>query len=106
LYCLIFDPRPAGCSGGGCSSPAPSLSASSANVPDTLSVSGCSGTVNWSNGATGGSIYATVAATYMATCTNSGCTVSGSGSVTVSSSGGDRTNTDGQFLLDWYDETI
>ncbi len=101
------DPRPAGCGGGGsCTSPIPTLSASSSTVPSTLSASGCSGTVNWSTGASGNSISVTAAGTYTATCTNSTCTVSGSGSVTVTNSGGSCNYTNGQFLTEWFGNEV
>ena len=103
------DPRPSGCGGSSCSSPIPSLSASSPNVPSTLSANGCNGTVNWSNGSTGSSINVTVAGTYTATCTNAGCSASGNGSITVSNgsnNGGSCSYTEGQFLFTFYGENI
>lgn len=103
------DPRSAGCSGGGgCSSPAPLLSASSANAPSTLTATGCTGTVNWSNGSTGNSIDVTNADTYTATCTNSGCSVSNSSSITIGNGGGGSscTYTEGQLLFNFYGENV
>lgn len=50
----------------------------------TLTASGCTGTVNWSTGASGASITVTptVSTTYTATCTENGCTSTAS-SITV-----------------------
>ncbi|MDF7820199.1 RICIN domain-containing protein [Runella sp. MFBS21] len=82
-----------GC-GGGCTPPgAPSLSANPSTINSgqstTLSASNCSGTVNWSTGATGVSISVspTQTTTYTATCSANGCT-SSNGSVTVNVNGG------------------
>jgi pimeloyl-ACP methyl ester carboxylesterase len=100
------DPRPAGCSGGGCTSPTPTISPSSSTVPSTLTANGCSGTVNWSTGASGNSISVSTAGTYTATCTNSPCTVSGNGSVTVTTSGGGCSYTNGQILTVWFGNEI
>ena len=102
------DPRPSGCDGSGCSSPTPSLSASSPNVPSALNANGCNGTVNWSNGSTGSSINVTVASTYTATCTNAGCSASGNGSITIGNgnNGGSCSYSEGQFLFNWYGENV
>lgn len=81
-------------SGGGCTPPsAPSLSANPSSInsgqSSTLSASNCSGTVNWSTGATGNSLTVspTSTTTYTATCSAGGCS-SGSASVTVTVNGG------------------
>ncbi len=62
----------------GCTNPdAPTIIISSSTLCDaTLSASGCSGTINWSNGGAGGSITVSTktTTTYTATCTVSGCT--------------------------------
>lgn len=52
----------------------------------TLTATGCTGTVNWSNGATGNSITVspTVATTYTATCTVNTCKSAASNAITVS----------------------
>ena len=86
--------------GGGCNSPTPSLSANPSTVPSTLTASGCSGTVSWSTGATGNSIFVSTAGTYTATCTNSGCSTSGNGSVTVSGGGGNPDRTENGIASD------
>ncbi|NBA87971.1 hypothetical protein GVN16_19530 [Emticicia sp. CRIBPO] len=49
----------------------------------TLSASGCSGTVNWSNGSTGSSITVSSSNTYYATCTNSSCGITSGSSNTI-----------------------
>jgi subtilisin family serine protease len=68
--------------------PVPSVSVSPSSIcfgsSATLSATGCTGTVNWSNGSTGSSVSFTPAAgsfTYTATCTLNGC-VSASSSPT------------------------
>lgn len=71
----------------GCTTPdAPSISISSSNLCDaTLTASGCSGTVNWSNGVAGASInvLTKTTTTYTATCTVDGCTSSASNGLIV-----------------------
>ena len=71
----------------GCTTPdAPSVSISSSNLCDaTLTASGCSGTVNWSNGGAGASInvLTKTSTTYTATCTVDGCTSSASNGLIV-----------------------
>jgi hypothetical protein len=71
----------------GCTNPdAPSIAVSASNLCDaTLTASGCSGTVNWSNGGAGGSISVSTKTTtiYTATCTVSGCTSSASSGLTI-----------------------
>ncbi|MFD1819732.1 hypothetical protein ACFSDG_19340, partial [Pseudarcicella hirudinis] len=78
-------------SGGGCSSPAPGLSANPTSISSgqssTLSASGCSGTITWNDGTTGSTKTVSSPGTYTATCTNSGCSTSSPASATVSSSG-------------------
>lgn len=71
----------------GCTPPdVPTISISSSTMCDaTLSASGCSGTINWSNGGAGNSITVSTKTTtiYTATCTVSGCTSSASNTVTI-----------------------
>jgi hypothetical protein len=71
----------------GCTNPdAPTISISSSTLCDaTLSASGCSGTINWSNGGAGGSITVSTktTTTYTATCTVSGCSSSASNALSV-----------------------
>ncbi|WP_428667135.1 M4 family metallopeptidase [Runella sp.] len=82
--------------GGGCNAPgAPTLTASinpiNSGQSSTLTASNCSGTVNWSTGATGSSISVSPSqsTTYTATCTVNGCTGSnGSVTLNVNGSGG------------------
>lgn len=71
----------------GCTNPdAPTIAISSSTLCDaTLSASGCSGTINWSNGGAGGSITVSTktTTTYTATCTVDGCTSSASNALSV-----------------------
>jgi hypothetical protein len=71
----------------GCTNPdAPTIAISSSTLCDaTLSASGCSGTINWSNGGAGGSITVSTktTTTYTATCTVSGCSSSASNALSV-----------------------
>ncbi len=71
----------------GCTNPdAPTISVSSSNLCDaTLTASGCSGTINWSNGGAGNSIIVLTktTTTYIATCTVSGCTSSASNALII-----------------------
>lgn len=67
--------------GGGCNTLAPSLAANPSTInsgqSSTLSASGCSGTVTWSNGLGTGStktVNPGSSTTYTATCTANGCT--------------------------------
>jgi YD repeat-containing protein len=65
---------------------APSISISLSNLCNvTLTASGCSGTVNWSNGEAGSSINVSTkfSSTYSATCTVDGCTSSASNGLIV-----------------------
>ncbi len=79
---------------GGCTPPAaPMLSADPASITagqsSSLTASGCSGTVTWSNGLGTGntkSVSPATTTTYIATCTTNGCT-SGDGSVMVTVQG-------------------
>ncbi|MDQ1086600.1 RICIN domain-containing protein [Siphonobacter sp. SORGH_AS_1065] len=74
---------------GGCATGAPSVSASATSITSgqkvTLSASGCSGTVTWSNGQTGSSLVVRPAASmqYTATCSANGCTSSASATVSI-----------------------
>jgi hypothetical protein len=67
----------------------PALSASATSIlsgqSSTLTATGCTGTVNWSDGATGASrsVSPTATTTYTATCTSAAGCVSSAGSVTV-----------------------
>ena len=85
--------------GGGnpCGNPpgAPSVSANPATVnsgqSNTLSASGCPGSVQWSNGAGSGNsvtVSPSSTTTYTATCTVNGCTSGASNGVTVTVNGG------------------
>ncbi|WP_460473554.1 beta strand repeat-containing protein, partial [Emticicia fontis] len=56
------------------------------NETATLTATGCSGTVNWSNGSTGSSINVNTAGTYTATCSNS-CGTSGTCSPVIITTG-------------------
>ncbi|MEA5427362.1 T9SS type A sorting domain-containing protein [Arcicella lustrica] len=58
----------------------------SSSQKPTLTATGCTGTVTWSNGATGNSITVSpsTATTYTATCTVNGCVSTVSNSITVS----------------------
>jgi Carbohydrate esterase, sialic acid-specific acetylesterase len=94
--CVTWDGIPSNCAnnspcGGSCSSPTPTLSANptsiSAGQTSTLTASGCTGTVSWSNGTTGVTTSVSAVGTYTATCTNSGCTISAAGSVPVGATG-------------------
>lgn len=71
----------------GCTNPdAPSISISSSSLCDiTLTASGCSGIVNWSNGGAGASITVSTktTTTYTATCTVDGCTSLASSGLTI-----------------------
>lgn len=71
----------------GCTTPtAPNISVSNSGICDvTLSASACSGTVNWSNGATGNSISVNTntTTTYTATCTVAGCSSGNSNSIVI-----------------------
>lgn len=71
----------------GCTPPsAPTIAVSTPGLCSlVLSASGCAGTVNWSNGSNGNSIYPDTknSITYTATCTVSGCTSSPSNALTV-----------------------
>ena len=71
----------------GCTNPdAPTIAISSSTLCDaTLSASGCSGTINWSNGGAGGNITVSTktTTTYTATCTVSGCSSSASNALSV-----------------------
>jgi hypothetical protein len=76
----------------GCTNPdAPTITISSSTLCDaTLSASGCSGTINWSNGGAisigaGGNITVSTktTTTYTATCTVSGCSSSASNALSV-----------------------
>ncbi len=89
---LSNSPKTVNCTGGsgGCTPPAsPSISANvtsiNAGQSATLSASGCSGTVNWNNGASGSptTVSPTTTTTYTATCTVSGCVSANSNAVTV-----------------------
>jgi len=51
--------------------------------PVTLTAQGCSGTVNWSNGASGMSVQVNTAGTYTATCTQNGTTSPASNSLII-----------------------
>ena len=55
---------------------------------------------------TGNSISVISAGTYTATCTNPTCTVSGNGSVIVTSSGGSCNYINGQFLTEWFGNEV
>lgn len=91
--------------GGGCSTNAPSISGSGSVCPGQtvqLTASGCSGTVNWNNGASGTAI-SVGAGTYSATCTASGCTSGNSGTITIGTGsncqgGGTNAANLGQFV--------
>ncbi len=77
---------------GGCSTPTPTISpAQGGSVcpgqTTTLTASGCTGTLTWSNGATTTSINVGVG-TYSVTCTANGCTSPSSASVTVTNATG------------------
>ena len=82
--------------GGGCQTPnPPSVSANPTTINSggstQLSATGCSGTVNWSNGAGSGNpvtAYPSGTTTYTATCTVNGCTSGASNGVTVTVNGG------------------
>jgi len=94
-----------GSGGGGCTPPnAPNISASPSSInaggSSTLSASGCGGTVNWSNGASGNSV--SVSPTQTTTCSESGC---GNGNVTVTVNGGGGGCATGNFngYLDYAD---
>lgn len=92
-----------------CTSPsAPTISVTSQNTTTcsdgsrtvTLTATGCSGTVNWSNGQTGSSINVTTPGNYTATCTVSTCTSTNSNTVTVSNGtdcGGGGVNPPGSY---------
>ncbi|MGR3810437.1 SdrD B-like domain-containing protein [Jiulongibacter sp. NS-SX5] len=72
---------------------APTISASATAICEptdiTLTASGCSGTVNWSNGMTGNEIIVSVSAntTFTAICSNGSCTSTNSNAVTVTVGG-------------------
>ncbi len=95
---LANSPKTVNCTGGsgGCTPPAaPNISASPNSISSggsaTLSASGCSGgTVNWSNGASGGStsVSPTSTTSYTATCTVSGCMSANSNTVTITVTSG------------------
>ena len=80
-----------GC-GTSCSSPTPSIAANPTSIgsgqTSTLTASGCSGTITWNDNTTGSTKTVSTTGTYTAICTNNGCSASGSGSVTVGSTGG------------------
>lgn len=71
----------------GCTNPdAPTIAINSSTLCDaTLTASGCSGVVNWSNGGAGVSINVSTktTTTYTATCTVDGCTSSASSGLTI-----------------------
>ena len=99
---LNNSPKTVNCTGGtsgtppGCSPPsAPNISANPSNInvggSSTLLANGCnSGTVNWSNGQSGGSISVspTQNTDYTATCTINNCTSGNSNTATITVSGG------------------
>ncbi|MEA5260040.1 T9SS type A sorting domain-containing protein [Arcicella aquatica] len=104
------DPRPAGCAAT-CTSPTPSITANltsiSAGQSAILTATGCSGTITWNDGTTGSSKTVNSTGTYNATCTNSGCSASSAGSITISSATVTSCNySEGQLLTDWFGEIV
>lgn len=75
-------PIPAfGRTGTSCTTPTPSITVNGSTTlcngsTVNLTVTGCSGAVNWSNGSTSNSITVSAAGSYWVKCTNTGCTQS------------------------------
>jgi len=81
LYASSTNPNP-------CTTSAPTISIGNASLCDvSLNASGCNGTINWSNGASGASITVSskTSKSYTATCTASACTSASSNSITIPS---------------------